>query len=66
MDNLSQNPNIEVIGYAVDAFDAERKIPVLKPDVVTLDVEMPMVNGIEFVKKTSSQTPGSSHFSLFS
>ena len=27
IDNLSQNPNIEVVGYAVDAFDAERKIP---------------------------------------
>ncbi|WP_394523098.1 protein-glutamate methylesterase/protein-glutamine glutaminase [Lacrimispora sp. JR3] len=51
MDNLSKNPNIEVIGYAIDAFDAERKIPLLKPDVVTLDVEMPRISGIDFVKK---------------
>ncbi|RKD32994.1 protein-glutamate methylesterase/protein-glutamine glutaminase [Lacrimispora algidixylanolytica] len=51
IDNLSQNPNIEVIGYAVDAFDAERKIPLLKPDVVTVDVEMPRLSGIDFVKK---------------
>jgi two-component system chemotaxis response regulator CheB len=51
IDNLSQNPNIEVIGYAVDAFDAERKIPILKPDVVTVDVEMPRISGIDFVKK---------------
>ncbi|CUX71847.1 Chemotaxis response regulator protein-glutamate methylesterase [Clostridium sp. C105KSO15] len=51
IDNLSQNPHIEVVGYAIDAFDAERKIPSLKPDVVTVDVEMPRVNGIEFVKK---------------
>ncbi|WP_312430426.1 protein-glutamate methylesterase/protein-glutamine glutaminase [Lacrimispora sp.] len=57
IDNLSQNPNIEVIGYAVDAFDAERKIPLLKPDVVTLDVEMPMINGIEFVKKLLPKHP---------
>lgn len=57
IDTLSQNPNIEVIGYAVDAFDAERKIPLLKPDVVTLDVEMPMVNGIEFVKKLLPKHP---------
>lgn len=51
IDNLSKNPNIEVIGYAVDAFDAERKIPLLKPDVVTVDVEMPRLSGIDFVKK---------------
>ncbi|MSS10394.1 MULTISPECIES: chemotaxis response regulator protein-glutamate methylesterase [Clostridia] len=57
IDTLSQNPNIEVIGYAVDAFDAERKIPLLKPDVVTVDVEMPMVNGIEFVKKLLPKHP---------
>lgn len=57
IDNLSQNPNIEVIGYAVDAFDAERKIPLLKPDVVTLDVELPMINGIEFVKKLLPKHP---------
>lgn len=57
IDTLSQNPNIEVIGYAIDAFDAERKIPLLKPDVVTLDVEMPMVNGIEFVKKLLPKHP---------
>ncbi len=57
IDNLSKNPNIEVIGYAVDAFDAERKIPALKPDVVTLDVEMPRVNGIEFVKKLLPKYP---------
>ena len=57
IDNLSQNPNIEVVGYAVDAFDAERKIPLLKPDVVTLDVEMPMINGMEFVKKLLPKHP---------
>ncbi|MDW2798106.1 chemotaxis response regulator protein-glutamate methylesterase [Clostridium boliviensis] len=51
IDNLSQNSNIEVVGYAIDAFDAERKIPSVKPDVVTVDVEMPRVSGIEFVKK---------------
>lgn len=57
IDNLSQNPNIEVIGYAIDAFDAERKIPVLKPDVVTVDVEMPRLNGIDFVKKLLPNYP---------
>lgn len=57
IDNLSQNSNIEVIGYAIDAFDAERKIPVLKPDVVTVDVEMPRLNGIEFVKRLLPNYP---------
>lgn len=57
IDNLSKNPNIEVIGYAVDAFDAERKIPALKPDVVTVDVEMPRLNGIDFVKRLLPKYP---------
>ncbi len=57
IDNLSQNPNIEVVGYAIDAFDAERKIPSLKPDVVTVDVEMPRLNGIDFVKKLLPKYP---------
>lgn len=57
IDNLSQNPSFEVVGYAVDAFDAERKIPSLKPDVITLDVEMPRMNGIEFLKKLLPNHP---------
>lgn len=51
IDNLSKNDNIEVVGYAVDAFDAQLKIPKLNPDVVTLDVEMPGMNGIDFLKQ---------------
>lgn len=49
--HLSSQPGIEVIGYAINAFDAKQKIPQLKPDVVTLDVEMPGLNGIEFLKQ---------------
>lgn len=48
---LAEFNNIEVIGFAVDAFDAKEKIIKLKPDVVTLDVEMPRLNGIDFVKQ---------------
>lgn len=57
VESLSKFQNIDVIGYAVDAFDAEEKIPRLKPDVVTCDVEMPKVNGIEFVKRLIPKYP---------
>lgn len=48
---LSQDPRIEVIGGAVDPIDAMEKINRLRPDVVTMDVEMPKMNGIDFIKK---------------
>ena len=48
---LSSDPRIEVVGMAVDAMDAMSKITSLRPDVVTLDVEMPKLNGIDFLKK---------------
>lgn len=51
IDYLSTCPDIEVVGYAVNAYDARNKIPLLKPDVITLDVEMPGLNGIEFLKE---------------
>lgn len=48
---LRKFPNIEVVGEAVNAMDARKKLPVLNPDVMTLDVEMPGMNGIDFVKE---------------
>ncbi|MBR0597559.1 protein-glutamate methylesterase/protein-glutamine glutaminase [Sinanaerobacter chloroacetimidivorans] len=48
---------IEVIGTASDPFMARDKILELKPDVVTLDVEMPKMDGIEFLKKLMPQYP---------
>lgn len=49
--SFSEDPRIEVVGMAVDAIDAMEKIKSLHPDVVTLDVEMPKLNGIDFLKK---------------
>ena len=48
---LSGHPRIEVVGYAINAEDAKRKIDSLSPDVMTLDVEMPGTNGIDFLKQ---------------
>lgn len=48
---LGSDSYIEIVGLAKDAFEAEKMIKELKPDVVTLDVEMPGMRGTEFVKK---------------
>ncbi|MDF2820858.1 MAG: cheB5 [Clostridiales bacterium] len=54
---LSSVPNIEVVATAVDPFDARDKILEYKPDVMTCDVEMPRMNGIEFLKRLLPQYP---------
>jgi two-component system chemotaxis response regulator CheB len=46
---LSEDPGIEVVGTAIDAYMAREKIKKLKPDVLTLDVEMPRMDGITFL-----------------
>jgi two-component system, chemotaxis family, protein-glutamate methylesterase/glutaminase len=51
IDGLSPNDNFVVVGYAINALDAKRKIAQTQPDVVTLDVEMPGISGIEFLKQ---------------
>ena len=50
MKELSVFDDIEVVGVAMDAEEARVKITELKPDVVTLDIEMPGMNGIDFLK----------------
>lgn len=47
---LSAYPNLEVVGCAINAQDALSKMQRLHPDVMTLDVEMPGTNGIDFLK----------------
>ena len=48
---LSAHPRIEVVGYAINTLDAKMKIPQLKPDVVTMDVEMPGQSGLDFLRQ---------------
>lgn len=56
-DLLSNNKRIQVIGTARNGLDALDKIKRLKPDVVTLDVEMPVMDGIDALKKIMSESP---------
>ena len=46
-DTLSGDPDLEVVGTASDGHIALAKIPLLKPDLITLDIEMPVMNGLE-------------------
>lgn len=48
---LKKDAAIEIVGMAYDAHDAMDKIQKLRPNVVTLDVEMPKMNGIDFLRK---------------
>ncbi|MBL8074391.1 MAG: chemotaxis response regulator protein-glutamate methylesterase [Nitrospira sp.] len=48
---LAKDPEIEVIGSAPDPYVAREKIKTLNPDVITLDVEMPRMDGITFLEK---------------
>ncbi len=54
---LDKDPHIEVVGRAFDPFDAMKKIELLHPDVLTLDIEMPRMNGIEFLHKLIPEHP---------
>ncbi|MDY0300374.1 MAG: chemotaxis response regulator protein-glutamate methylesterase [Trichlorobacter sp.] len=54
---LSSDPAIEVIGAAQDPIVAAQKIAAQVPDVITLDVEMPRMDGITFLRKLMSQHP---------
>ncbi|MCI8360486.1 MAG: chemotaxis response regulator protein-glutamate methylesterase [Clostridiales bacterium] len=54
---LSAHPRIEVVGYAVNTLDARNKFQKLRPDVMTMDVEMPGMNGIDFLKQFLPEHP---------
>lgn len=54
---LSADPRLEVMGTASDPFVAARRIAAEVPDVITLDVEMPRMDGITFLQKIMLQRP---------
>lgn len=56
-DFLSSHPSIEVIGTARNGLDAIEKVMALKPDVVTLDIEMPLMNGLEALQEIMVKNP---------
>lgn len=55
--NLSKDPNIQIVATAGDAFEARDAILAHHPDVMTLDIELPRMNGIEFLRKLMPQYP---------
>jgi two-component system chemotaxis response regulator CheB len=58
-DILNKDPNLTVIDVAVNGKDAVEKALSLKPDVITMDIEMPLLNGIEAVKQIMAKAPTS-------
>lgn len=54
---ISTDSNILVVAKAVDPFDARDKILEFAPDVITCDIEMPKMNGIEFIRRLLPQYP---------
>lgn len=54
---LDSDPEIEVVGTAADPFIAAERLKTVVPDVITLDIEMPRMDGLTFLKKLMSQHP---------
>lgn len=55
--NLNKDPAIQVVAAARDPFEARDAIVEHKPDVMTLDIELPRMSGIEFLRKLMPQYP---------
>lgn len=56
-DILESDTLIEVVGTASDPYRAVEKLRTVKPDVITLDVEMPRMDGLTFLRKLMAQAP---------
>lgn len=57
MSRLREQPDIDVVGTASDAAEGRAEIKRLDPDVVTLDIEMPGMNGLDFLEKIMTLRP---------
>jgi len=54
---INSNPFLEVVGTSADPYEAREKIKALRPDVITLDIEMPRMDGITFLKNLMRLRP---------
>jgi two-component system chemotaxis response regulator CheB len=54
---LTTDPEIEVVGMAADPYEARELLVSLRPDVMTLDIEMPKMDGITFLEKVMAHFP---------
>jgi two-component system chemotaxis response regulator CheB len=56
-DALAQDAGIEVVGLAADAYEAREQIIALEPDVLTLDLQMPLMDGLTFLRILQEHHP---------
>jgi two-component system chemotaxis response regulator CheB len=54
---LNRDPEIEIVGVAVNGADGVEKVMALRPDIVTMDIEMPVMDGIAAVKEIMRKAP---------
>src|SRR5690606_31262658 len=56
-EELSRDPELEIVGAAPDPYVARQMIADLRPDVLTLDIEMPRMDGLTFLRKLMQHHP---------